>query len=348
MIVEELDPYLTLSIGSLPFVDLPFAFKLLGECVDIPASPQFVGVSHWEDMLLSSVDGVWFVKADEDSRVISVPLEGREDNLARFYEDFYSEDYSFLKRSPRASLGYMGFLDKALKDKEFGKKFLKTQVVGPLTFGQSVKVEGAFSLVDDPGLLEAASLALGAKLAWEAKAIRELGRTPIVFLDEPGLSGYGSAFSTLSEETVVNSLNNAARAARSLGPVIVGCHVCGNTDWGLLTKAELDIINCDAFDFMESVTLYPKELTEFMLRGGHICWGIVPTQGYDPGISPVELSNLLALGWDVLVKRGVDRELLKSRALITTSCGLGSLKEQTAKKVLELIPKVARILRENT
>jgi methionine synthase II (cobalamin-independent) len=244
-------------------------------------------------------------------------------------------------------LGYDGFLEKAKACETFGKSFLKTQVAGPLTFGQSVKVEGAFSLVDDPGLLEAASLALGAKLAYEAKAIRELGRTPVVFLDEPGLSGYGSAFSTLSAETVLNSLNSAAQAARSLGPVIVGCHVCGNTDWGLLTKADLDILNCDAFDFMESVTLYPKELSEFMLKDRYVCWGIVPTQGYDPGITPVELSNLLTLGWDLLSKRGVDRDLLKSRALITTSCGLGSLREQVARKVLELLPKVSKILRDN-
>jgi methionine synthase II (cobalamin-independent) len=341
------EPYLTLSIGSVPFTDVSLAHKLLGENVEAPAAPQLVRLSPWEDMLLGAVDGIFFAKADESSRAISVPLAEREENLALFYENYYSGDYSFLKRSERASKGWDGFLAKAAEDPSYGKKHLKTQVVGPLTFGQSVKVDGAFNLVDDPGLLEAASLALGAKLALEAKAIRDLGRQPIVFLDEPGLTGYGSAFSTLSEDVVIGALNNAAGAARSMGEVAVGCHVCGNTDWGLLTRAEIDIINCDAFDYMESVSLYPKELSSFLERGGYIAWGIVPTQGYDPSVAAAELSRRLALGWDDLERRGASRKLLRERALITSSCGLGGLSQETAAGVLELFPKVAKLLREN-
>ena len=53
-----LSPYQTLSIGSLPFTDVPLALGLLGENVEIPASPQFVGISPWDDMLLSAVDGM--------------------------------------------------------------------------------------------------------------------------------------------------------------------------------------------------------------------------------------------------------------------------------------------------
>jgi methionine synthase II (cobalamin-independent) len=335
-----------LSIGSVPFTDIPLVFDLLGANVDIPASPQLVRLSPWEDMLMGAVDGIDFLAADEESRVITVPLKNREENLASFYEKYYSGDPSFLEKTERSKLGFSSFAARASSDANFGREFLKTQIVGPLTFGQSVKVEGGFALADDPGLIEAACLALGAKLALEARVIRDLGRKPVVFLDEPGLTGYGSAFSTLSEELVLNSLNSAAQAARSLGEVTVGCHVCGNTDWGLLAKADIDIINCDAFEYVESVCLYPKELAGFLERGGWLAWGIVPTQGYVPGVTAGELANRLSMGLEALVRRGVDGKLLKERALVTSSCGLGGLGEETARKVLELFPSVSGALRE--
>lgn len=335
---------MTLSIGSVPFTDVGQTMELLGKYVDIPASPQLVHLSPWEDMLLGAVDGIDFVEADGQSHVLSVPLLAREEKLTSFYEKYYSGDYSFLARSERAGLGFYSFLEKAKSSASFGKDFLKTQVVGPLTFGQSVKVEGSFNLVDDPGLLEASALALGAKVAWEAQAIRELGRNPVVFLDEPGLTGYGSAFSTLSQEVVLTALNNSISAARSLGPVYVGIHVCGNTDWGLLTQAELDIINCDAFDYLESVSLYPKELKAFLERGGYLAWGIVPTQGFDKRFTALELSKRLNLGFKDLERRGVERGLLLERVLITSSCGLGSLTSEVATRVLELLPEVKREL----
>jgi hypothetical protein len=212
--------------------------------------------------------------------------------------------------------------------------------------GQSVKVEGSYSLVDDQGLLEAASVALGAKAAWEAAALRALGRDPVVFFDEPGLSGYGSAFSTLSAETVLGALNAAASAARSKGPVLIGVHVCGNTDWGLLTKADIDILNCDSYGYLESVSLYPKEIQAFLERGGRMAWGLVPSQGFEPSLTPSYLAGRLAEGLEGFSRHGVDLGLLVSRSLLTSSCGLGGLPEEYASAVIGLLPRTAKELRE--
>ncbi|MDR2612827.1 MAG: hypothetical protein LBG06_08385 [Deltaproteobacteria bacterium] len=338
-------PFSTLAIGSFPFPEPPGALDLMEGRVDIPAAPQLVRLSPWEDMLLGAADGIFFVEADGEARTLSVPAAGREESLARFYEAYYSGDYSFLARSPRASGGWDAFLGRARESPAFGRTHLKTQVVGPLTFGQSVKVEGGFSLVDDPGLLEAASAALGAKIAWEAAAIRGLGRAAVAFLDEPGLSGYGSAFSTLSAETVLGSLNAAAAAARSLGPVLVGLHVCGNTDWGLMTRADIDVLNCDSYGYLESVSLYPRELQAFLERGGRVAWGLVPAQGFEAGTSPGCLAARLAEGLGLLARRGVDPALLASRSLLTTSCGLGSLSEAHAAEAVGLFPRVQEELR---
>jgi hypothetical protein len=346
--MPDLKPFTTVAIGSFPYDDPKKALDAMAKNLDAPAAPQMVSLSPWEDMLLGAVDGIPFVEADGESRVITAPLKGREENLALFYERYYSGDFSFLQRGKRSSLGLESFLKRAEEDKSFGREFLKTQVVGPLTFGQSVKVEGAFGLADDPGLLEAASYALGAKAGFEAGCIRDLGRTPIVFFDEPGLSGYGSAFSTLSEDKVLSSIGHSVEALRSTGEVFAGCHVCGNMDWGLLTRAGLDIINFDAFGYLESVALYPKELKSFLEGGGYLAWGIAPTQGFDKRITPKDLSGMLLKGFDRLSGHGVPRGLLETRALLTSSCGLGSLDPDTADQVLALLPQVKQLMLEAT
>jgi hypothetical protein len=338
-------PFATLAIGSFPFTEARLALDLMEGRVDIPASPQLVRLSPWEDMLLGAADGIYFVEPDSESRTLRVPLAGREESLARFYEAFYAGDFSFLERSGRAAGGWGAFLERARQSPAFGEAFLKTQVVGPLTFGQSVKVEGAFSLVDDPGLLEAAACALGAKAGREAFAIRELGRSAVAFLDEPGLSGYGSAFSTLSADTVLRALGAAAEAARAQGPVLVGLHVCGNTDWGLMAKADIDILNCDSYGYIESVALYPKEIQAFLERGGRVAWGLVPAQGFEASMQAAFLGERLAAGLEGLAGHGVDRGLLSSRSLLTSSCGLGSLSEGLASRVVELLPAVQAEMR---
>jgi methionine synthase II (cobalamin-independent) len=342
--MPKIKPFTTFAIGSFPYDDPKTALDLMGETLDIPAAPQMVRLSPWEDMLLGAVDGIPFVSADEHSRVITAPLDGREEKLALFYENYYSGDFSSLERGEKSSLGYSAFLNRAKDDPSFGSEFLKTQVVGPLTFGQSVKVEGAFGMVDDPGLLDAASSALGAKVAWEAEAIRKLGRTPVVFFDEPGLSGYGSAFSTLSAERVLSALSLSIQAAKEKGETLVGVHVCGNMDWGLLTKSGVDILNFDAFGYQESVALYPKELSSFLENGGYLAWGIVPTSAYDKNINPQKLRDHMLDGFRNLSKHKIPMELLREQALITSSCGLGSLVPEIATAVLRLLPELKKLL----
>jgi hypothetical protein len=241
-------------------------------------------------------------------------------------------------------LGFSAFLKKAAEDKNFGLKFLKSQLVGPLTFGQSVRVEGGNRLVDDSELLELLSMALGGKAAWMASKIRELGREAIIFMDEPGLTGFGSAFSTLSRETVTSVLGGAVKVAKSKGDVLIGCHVCGNTDWGLLTEVGLDIINFDAYDHLEAFVLYPKEIRAFLEGGGYLAWGIVPTNDFSRDLEAGALAERLMDGWLALSKKGVDLSLIKERALLTSACGLGSLSLEAARGIFELLPKLSREL----
>lgn len=129
---------------------------------------------------------------------------------------------------------------------------------------------------------------------------------------------------------------------------LVGIHCCGNTDWGMLMDAEgIDIINFDAFDFQERFVLYADNLNSFLRKGGMICWGVIPTQGYNTSQTPEGLSQKIKSGLDILVKKGIDRELLLERLMISPACGLGTLDAQKAEGILNLLNQTSVFIRKN-
>ena len=47
--------------------------------------------------------------------------------------------------------------------------------------------------------------------------------------------------------------------------------------WQALYDAGADIINFDAFEFGETIAMYPESISEFLNQGRILAWGIVPT-----------------------------------------------------------------------
>ncbi len=48
---------------------------------------------------------------------------------------------------------------------------------------------------------------------------------------------------------------------------VAGVHCCGNTDWTILIDAGVDMINFDAFEYGETIALYPDAVKGFLLQG---------------------------------------------------------------------------------
>ena len=52
-------------------------------------------------------------------------------------------------------------------------------------------------------------------------------------------------------------------------------------------------------------------------------------------------------GLDILVKKGIDRQLLLERLMISPACGLGSLDAQDAEGILSLLSQTSAFIRKN-
>ena len=147
---------------------------------------------------------------------------------------------------------------------------------------------------------------------------------------------------------VINDLNEVVRAIHSRD-CITGIHCEENTDWSLLMKTDLDILDFDAYDHMQGITLYPDELRRFFERGGCLGWGIVPTLDREAAASETvsSLIDRFENGVESLVSKGFDRNIILRKALITPSCGAGGvLTVQLAERVLDLLSELSIALRK--
>jgi hypothetical protein len=187
------------------------------------------------------------------------------------------------------------------------------------------------------------------KALWQLNCLSTFDLPMMIFLDEPALLGYGSqTFITISREDVVHDINEVVAAIHGQ-KALAGVHCEANTDWSLLMDTELDILNFDAYDHMDSISLYPTELRAFLEPGGILSWGLVPT--LDKAAAAAEtipsLVSRFEAGIDLLVGKGLDREMLLHRALITPSCGAGGvLDEPLAERVLALLQQLSLTLRQ--
>lgn len=337
---------LATGIGSFPHLDGRKVLSIiLRDFPDIPFWPQFPKRSFLEGMVAQYSEGFPFLRLDEKEQRIWVDTSSDFDKeIERFYEAIEKNDLDSFRISEDYARGLRLLLDLSQQEKIRKKiRYIKGQVTGPITFGLSLSDQGKKPIFYDLALREILIHHLSFKARWLEKRFHDLfpGVPTVLFFDEPGLSSFGSAFSGLSRDDVILSLNQCFSAIQGLK----GTHCCGNTDWSLLLSIELDILSFDAYGYLENLSLYPKELGRFLERGGILAWGIIPTGEEVLKEDARTLVVRFRKGVELLTREGIDPFLLK-RALITPSCGTGSLPVPLAEKVCELTAEVTSRLRE--
>ena len=144
---------------------------------------------------------------------------------------------------------------------------------------------------------------------------------------------------------MIAALSGAVEAIHKEG-ALAGLHCCGNTDWSLVLSTALDVINFDAYEFFQGLSLYPAELDGFLRRGGILSWGIVPPSRSGAGLDPRVLLAALDDRIGQLVSRGIDRALLYQQALLTPSCGLGTETVERAERTMDALVDLSCLVGE--
>ena len=326
------------AIGSMPHKDPALACSQVTRYLkDIPAWPQLPRRSFLENMYVQFSEGFPGVVVTEGkiyidrTRDLDKPLEA----LYAAYLENNADKYP-------VGADYAAGLHHFLTLKNLQPLAVKGQITGPVSWGLTVTDSSQRSIIYDDTLADAAAKLLRLKAAWQEKALKQISPNTIIFVDEPYMTSFGSAFVSISKERVISLLEEVFGGIKGLK----GIHCCGNTDWSVLLATSADILSFDAYNYARSLSLYPVEVKKFINGGGAIAWGIVPNDEESlAGESAASLKDRLEAAMAPFTRDGIGFRQLIRQGLLTPSCGLASLSEDAAARALELLAELSKEVR---
>jgi len=327
-------------IGSMPQTDPYKACSQITRYLkDIPAWPQLPNRSYLENMYVQYSQGFPGVVIKEDSINIDRSQDS-DKTLEQFYTAYLENDFNKYPVSAEYAAGLHSFL--ALTN--LSPLAVKGQVTGPITWGLTVTDNDKRAIIYDDVLGDAVPKLLRLKASWQEKALRKISPNTIIFVDEPYMSVYGSVGVQLSKKKIIILLEEVFSGISGLK----GVHCCGNTDWSVLLETSTDILSFDAYNYAQSLSIYPAEIKEFLETKGTIAWGIVPNEIEALARETVaSLKDRLEEAMAPFARNGIRFNQLIEQGLLTPSCTLTSLvTEEASARALELLAELSINIRK--
>lgn len=346
---------LATGIGSVPFIDAGKALDLIwDEIPEIPHWPQLPRRSKKEHFIYQ------FLQPLVDCGMLvqhgpSWKFDTSADTCAMCMTDFYSRclpaeesdsscSNSFLPSMESAS-GFHAFFSKATFCGLEKARYVKGQIAGLMTVALELKDEQGRPAYYHEDLRDMLLRTLALNARYQAAALAELNRTPLIFVDDPAISAWGSKYHlALDRNEIISNLNFIFSSIEAAG-AIAGIHSCEAIDWSLLFETRVRIISLDAYRFGNSLIPYAQSLREFLNRGGVVAWGIIPTLD-DPFVESVDsLMERLDKLWEALFSKGPGKADVLRQSMITPACGTGLLTEKQCRRIYHLTAALSRRIR---
>lgn len=349
---------LATGIGSVPHIDPEAAVKYILEYLpDIPHWPQLPNSGPAEGFLnqfMGPLLRLGLVVEKGGKTFFDTAQEDWGAKLAEFYTLYMAaaegdaQALDFFAFPEESALGFYQLAEYLAKNGAGQAKFLKGQISGPLTVGLAMTDQDRRAAYYNDQARDALIKTLTLQGLWQARTLGAFGLPVIVFVDEPSLTCYGqSTYITLQRGQIIEELNGIFAMIHA-GGAFAGTHVCAGTDWSILFESNTDIVNFDAYEYFSTVSSYPLEIKQYLERGGVLAWGIVPTSEKVAGEDTASLLKLLDKQMGELAAKGIDRQKLLAQALITPSCGTGTLPMDLAEKIYRLTAEISSELRTKT
>lgn len=346
--------FLGTAIGSMPYSDPKYAVEVSLKTLDCPIWPQLSYFGLYEQMEIQYSEGMPCAVIDEaKGRMYFDTSDDYSEAFAEFYENYMlamdenegTGDCSSMAISEKYSRGIYA-LEAALKAKGGKIPWAKVQTTGPCSFALTIVDENKRAMWYNEEFRDVIIKGLAMKCRWQIQKFKPYADRLICFIDEPILSAFGSStYVSVAREEVVAALAENIAAIRADG-ALAGIHCCGNTEWSILIDAGVDIVNFDAFEFGETIAMYPDKVKAHLENGGLLAWGVVPTSAAIRGQNLASLEARLEKVMDGLAAAGIDKNLIAKQAIVTPSCGTGSLETADADKVFDMLSQLSKRMQE--
>lgn len=335
-----LPPGATTAIGSLPLTQQELALQMALQ-LDVPFLPQLPADHPSELMIPSALEGLpglafdpegvctvhlaeWALK--QEAFGISIEAALQSDQLAAF------------EPSPQACRSWKPFLWEVEHRK---LPFAKVQLSGPCTTRWVARTSDGSPASENELLDRQIFRLLLAKSMALVKALRRVGCTPILYLDEPGL--YALDRTQARHLVALQELRMLVVALQREG-ALVGLHCCGNTDWAALLELGLDLLSIDVRLSLDAVLDERAGFLRFLSSGATLSLGIIPTN-LDSNFEVSELVDSVEAGLrSVLPARWNLQEVL-GRMLLTPACGLALHTVPDAERIFDRLRSAQKALR---
>jgi hypothetical protein len=337
--------FMATGIGSMPFTDASQAVKLsLTHLKEAPFWPQLPRLGLNEQMEIQYSQGIPRATIDRDKQRLFIDTSGDySEALASFYEiymaamdpDSGNGDCSVLAITPDYAAG-LHAMEQQLKAGATHPPFVKVQTTGPCSFALTIVDENKRAIWYNEEFRDAIVKALAMKCRWQIQRFAPLAGRVICFIDEPILSAFGSStYVSVKRDEVVAAMSELVQAIHGEG-ALAGIHCCGNTEWSIPIDADVDIVNFDAYGYGHTIAMYPAEVRRHLERGGALAWGIVPTSAQIRTETVDSLASRLRQSMEALAATGIDVGLIARQAVVTPSCGTGSMEPADATRIFEV------------
>lgn len=324
----------TTGIGSLPHSQLELALQQAFS-VDLPFLPQLPATNAGELMLpaaLESLPGLTFDESGECTVELAQWQRGARSLNARLERALTGQELSFFEPTALSCRAWRPFLWDV---EEKRLPFAKAQLTGPMTLRFVLRLSDGKPLGTAPEVeAQVLKLVLARALAM-ARALRETGAHPVIFLDEPGLY----AFDRKSPQHLLalQELRILLLALKKEGAT-VGIHCCSNTDWAALLGLDIDILSIDARLSLGSLLQQEKALGAFLSAGRRLALGLVPTNLAAQYAVPELVEELHAT-------LGARAEGVLRTALLSPACGLALRSVTDAERIFNELAQGQALLR---
>lgn len=334
------------AIGSLPHKNPSEACDVILKTIpEMPFWPQLPNTNFREEMEIQYSEGLPCVVLDEEKERMYFDTSGDiTGELEKFYENYAAENLDHFMISHEFSRGIYE-MEKKITEKEYpAPTYFKSQVTGPITMGLGRVDQNKRAIYYNEIFRDVLVKATEMKARWLLKKFKPLECRQVCFIDEPILSAFGSStYVSVNREDVVQALKDVITTVHAEN-ALAGIHCCGNTEWTILIDAGIDIISFDAYEYGETIGYYPQEIKAFLEREGVLAWGIIPTSEKIHRETPESLAQKFKQGIENLSGKEINKELLWERAMITPSCGTGSLTIELSEKIFDYMVEVYQIL----
>lgn len=307
------------AIGSLPHEDVSEAVAFtLGRQPKLPAAPSLPRRAAVEGMIPQAAWGIAGVLVLPDGSLLVD--EAMVDPDFPLNDGLDAEPFTALRAFLAAITGRVAPF--------------KVQLTGPVTLGLALHAVG----VPTARAFAAAAKAVATRTGQVLAAARATapGATPLLFLDEPGLTAALEPGFPLDVDDTLDLVSGALASVEDRA--IAGLHCCGRADWPVVLQAGPQMLSLPVG---AGAADHPGAFADYLERGGWLAWGAVPTDRPLGDTAEILWRRLMA-EWDALAEGGCEPHRLVEQALITPACGLAGLDVAQAAHVLDLTGHVAQ------